>query len=322
LVCNDRRIRTMLNNFIPAIEDEWAFGAAVQWKWKDDPKFGEEVNTLGRIVAQGHMKESAERFHVQGFYVIAPSGKLLASANTVDDPGEALQTMREGLAKWQGLSKKDRLRNPPPDPDQAQVRERQHELFPKDGLALRTFTRDLSAPHIKAVMDHTTGTRYYRNDSSWFRRDEVEGFLPMKLVVGAKREVPRELAEHFARFDLGTNVNMQIGFEPESVKRAELRSEVVSVKDNRAELRFEGATRAEQEGEAYEGDLLGKATYDTKSQKFVAFELISVGTRIWKKRDGQLDHGPASPLGTVLILDSDYPFPTEPPFHLQRYGWK
>src|SRR5436190_10545607 len=114
----------MLANFIPALEDEWAFGEAVKWKWRDDPKYGEEVNALGRIVAQGHMKEGAARFHVQGFYVVAPSGKLLASANAAEDPAEALRTMREGLAKWQRLPQKDRLRSPPPDPNLAQVRER------------------------------------------------------------------------------------------------------------------------------------------------------------------------------------------------------
>ena len=41
----------MLANFVPALEDEWAFGEAVKWKWRDNPKYGEEVN--GAVVLKG-----------------------------------------------------------------------------------------------------------------------------------------------------------------------------------------------------------------------------------------------------------------------------
>jgi hypothetical protein len=105
-------------------------------------------------------------------------------------------------------------------------------------------------------------------------------------------------------------------------------------------LRLDGQTRAAAEGNwaigglrggragspqkrGFEANLLGKATYDQKRQRFLTFELVAVGSR-WGatqfnvRRD---DLGPA-PMGVFLTLAGEGPSErVAPAFFREVYRW-
>src|SRR5262249_61093452 len=85
-------------------------------------------------------------WHVQGLYVITPSGKLLSGSNNVSDPDETLKQMKLGLAGYAKLARKERLLPKAPTRSD-QVARRFHDVkAPADGLVLRVRAPGLPAP--------------------------------------------------------------------------------------------------------------------------------------------------------------------------------
>ena len=115
------------------------------------------------------------------------------------------------------------------------------------------------------------------------------------------------------------------------VETAELASTVVDVRGDHVTLRLEGAVLTTQDdarsrgrlrrkpARGYDAELLGHATFDREANRFIAFELIALGTN----RGGGLRSSFEDPvrMGVLLELATDEPSQRVAPNHLARYDW-
>ena len=262
-----------------------------------------------RTVAKGN------RGGAQGHYAVAPSGELLAASSSAN-PEVLVEMMKQGLAKWEALPREKRLLSKSPDPKASENWRLQENLYPDNGLVLRVVARD------------RTRERWPDSnlDYAWFRKDEARAFLSAEPKTGSKHNVPPELVQRLARFHLLDNVHaLNYTFFPEeAIERARLTSTVVSVVGDLVTLTLEGETRASLVSPkkiGYEPKLLGRATFNIKEQKFVAFELLAVGMR-WGLGNCNQRHDPTPALmGIVFTLAGDSPAERLPPAFVSRYGW-
>lgn len=224
----------------------------------------------------------------QGTYLCTPGGKLLARANSTN-PRRIEALLREGLAAWDALTPAERAA---PAPEDARPGHRWEDSFPADGLALTAVHRDLTRDASGALC--AEGGRW-NLDHVWFSRDEARAWLPAEPAPGARHELPAALAQRWARFHLVDNVRGQEGpFAPGDVKQADVATTVVAVDGARVTLDIHGQTRAVSTGEwslgsnlwekfpnrprTLEARLAGRAVFDLDARRFVAFELVALGT--------------------------------------------
>lgn len=256
----------------------------------------------------------------QGIYCIAPTGELLGSDNT-RDPGRALRLMKASLERWEQMPKSRRLRDQAPDADPA-GRQRGEKHFPKDGLVLRMYTRDLG-PQKRAMGDLTNP---FNMDAVWFTAEEARQLLPAQPRQGERHSVPDHLIRRLARLHL---VDCVLGlarpFPEGAVSEAVLRSEVVAVNGSLITLALAGATKAADQGREMETDLRGRATYDLGNKRFSAFELVASGNRrgITTRVPYILNDTGSGAIGFVFTLvSSSEPQDKVAPFLLGAYGWR
>jgi hypothetical protein len=283
----------------------------------------------------------------QGVFVATPSGLLLAGSHEAIHDARKVETLlRRGLVKWRKLSPAQRLMTKDvfaravADMDELEGRSR----YPQDGLVLRVLCRDLPRA---AKPDTSPSRNAYNLDYAWFRKEEARAFLPGQPNKGAKENVRRDLVERLARFHFVDLVRGHTApFPQKAVEHAELTAEVLEVKGNLVSLRYQGKTRTsethngvhiegkwnakgpgipEPQTRGVDARLEGRAVYDQKAQRFVAFELVALSER-WggNAYNGRLDHrdfGPA-PLGFVLQLAGENAAEHVAPMYFRSYGWK
>jgi hypothetical protein len=259
--------------------------------------------------------EGGNRGGAQGHYMVTPSGELLASSSMGN--GEIFaQLMAEALEKWEKMPREKRLLPETPDPKAAKAWQKTEHLYPEDGLALRSISRDLK----KARWPD------WNLDYAWFRKEEARAFLPAEIKAGAEHEVPAELIGRLVRFHLLDNVyGLNYTFFPkEAVKKAELKVVVEKIEGTRVSLVLAGETVADTDVPEVIGfapKLMGKATWDTKKEEFTAFELVAVGLRHGLGNCNlRTDPTPAA-MGIVFTLAKDTPAERLPPAFVSRYEW-
>jgi hypothetical protein len=247
----------------------------------------------------------------QGTYAATPSGLLLASINS-NDPRRIEDMMQRALAKWQTLTKGQRLLQSDPTKETAEIK-RPERFYPEDGLVLYVTSRDLPRAMQKPqpVKPDWRDTAW-NQDYAWFTKGEARKFLPESPRVGSKQELPRPVVYRFACAHLVDNVRGQTSpFEEKQVKKARLTAEVMAVDGKVVTLRLEGETKTEDDSIRKHGLdvlLLGKATYDLGTERFLKFEMVAIGNR-WggtqnNSRRGDLDE---APIGIVFTLAGDGP---------------
>jgi hypothetical protein len=274
----------------------------------------DEDALLFRKFARQRTIKKGNRGGAQGHYAVAPSGELLAASSSAN-PAVLVEMMQQALAKWKTLPRERRLLPQAPDPQAAEKWRRQEKLYPSDGLALRVIARDRKRERWPDA----------NLDYAWFRKQEARAFLPADPQEGARRDLPRELIQRLARFHLIDNVHaLNYTFFPkESIEQARLTSTVVKAEGDLVSLRFEGRTRASIESKkiGYAPKLLGRATYDLKTQKFVSFELVAVGMRWGLGSCNQRGNPAPALMGVVFTLAGDGPAERLPPAFVSRYEW-
>jgi hypothetical protein len=271
----------------------------------------------------------------QGTYVAAPSGVMLASMNS-NDPTQIAAMLQRALAKWATLSLEQRQLPEKPESQAAEVR-RLERLYPEKGLILRVNTRDL--PREKQPADWRA--KAWNQDFAWFRKEEARQFLPEKPAVGTRQELPAALAQRIARCSLVDNVRGQTQpYQAEQVEKAQLTTEVLAVTGDVVLLRLEGETRTAAEGvwpvndrwdalqpkaqtRGFETRLLGTGKFDLKQERFVAFEMVALGSRWggtqYNRRADDLEPGP---IGVAFTLAGATPAEHVAPAFLRAYGWE
>ncbi len=248
----------------------------------------------------------------QGIYVCTPSGKLLASANTLD-ANRVLELLRGALKKWDALPPHERHL---PEGIDLTPRHRWEDSFPSKGLVLVSTNRDLP---LDGKPDAPRGGRWNR-DHVWFSSEEAKAWLPPNPRPGASHRLPDRLARRLARFHLVDNVRGQTQpFASEEVCEGRIVVEVADVKGTTLRLKISGSTHVVADGPWLLGDvhwkprkhhahgvrtrLLGRATYDLQRGAFTEFELVAVGRRwgVTQNNGRGKDVGPA-PIGFVFSI--------------------
>jgi hypothetical protein len=247
----------------------------------------------------------------QGTYAATPSGVLLASINS-NDPKRIADMLQRAQAKWESLSREERLLPDDPQKKVADIK-RPERFYPQDGLVLYVTSRDMPRDPQKAnPVAGTWRELAWNQDYAWFTKGEAKQFLPAPPQVGKKQDVPVPILHRIACAHLVDNVRGQTApFEESQVKKARLTTEVTAVDGNVVTLRLEGETRTDAEGFRKHGldmRLLGKATFDMTKERFLTFELVALGTR-WgstqnNSRRGDLDE---APIGLLFTLAGDSP---------------
>jgi hypothetical protein len=296
----------------------------------------EECRLFQKVAEQGHYagrsRPSSTR---QGTYATTADGRLLVSWNN-NDPRFVAGKLREAIAKWEKLQAESR-----PPAEQAKIDvarlNRADRFYPEGGLVLKVNTRDL--PRNPPVEGRWADS--WNQDFAWFNKDEARQFVPDDREQGATREVPRELVERLARMHFVDNVRGQTTHFPRrAVEQAQLTSQITAIEGDVAVLRLEGHTKVEEEGRWSVGGfrdsnrpsrqkrgmelaLLGTARFDRAQQRFVAFEVVAVGTRWggtqYNGRSRDLD---PAPFGAVLTLAGDAKAERVAPEHFWAYGWQ
>jgi hypothetical protein len=297
---------------------------------------GPEGEWFRTVAEQGHYAGRTTPTDTrQGIYAAAPSGVLLASINH-NDPRRMEDMLRRALAAWEAMPRAKRLPKEVLERRPA-GRARWEALLPEDGLVLRVTSRDLGRDD-DAKDDWRS--RAWNLDALWLRREEAASFVPAPAKPGAKVEVPAPVVRRIVRLNLVDNVRGQTPPYPESaVERARLASEVTRVEGDRVLLRLAGEARVVQRGRwpiggfrdmhepseqerGFDGTLRGRATWDRAAGRFVAFEMVAVGSR-WgaTQYNGRHDDLGPAPLGVAFTLAGDDPSDRVPPASMWEYGW-
>jgi hypothetical protein len=256
----------------------------------------------------------------QGVYVSTPQGELLewVSSGGSSMPGvsytssvDVVRFMEGSLKKWGKPAR--------PAANQAVgalLGEKDYvaKRFSDDSIVLRAVTRDLPRKVDPRAGKTKWSVPEFREDWNLnyaeFASDQVQLSLPEPLTIGAKKYVMGDVIFFLARDYLVDNVH---GTPPPpdgaKVKRSRLTAEVVGIANGVASLRLEGATLASTADFGYDAQILGRASYDLNGKKWIALELVAVGSRrgaVWDSGRGPwqntpVDSGPA-PMGIVCTL--------------------
>lgn len=318
-------MRKLAARFVPAADEVWSLQHAQT----------AEGELFRKLAERGHFGRTEPSDTRQGTYAAAPSGVLLASANT-NDPEEMAEMLRKALEAWDALPEGKRLL---PDGEAARVAEgrRPSDLYPEGGLVLHVTVRDL--PRGSPPAEDDWRQKAWNQDYAWFRRDEARTFLPGEPKAGDRHAVPGSLLRRLARCHLVDQVRGESSpFDVGEVEKAELTAEVLKASEGLVTLRLKGAARTSAEGlwpVSGEGDtaraspqrrgvevrLSGRAVFNLKTGRFASFELLAIGTR-WggtQYNERQDDLGEA-PIGFALTLAGEGE--RVAPNVLYEYGWE
>jgi hypothetical protein len=317
----DAKVKRLAERFLPVADE---VGMLQRAKTKEGELFR-------RIAEQGHY---AGRSHPtdtrQGLYAAAPSGVLLASINH-NDPSRVAAMLEKALAAWEALPG-DQRRG---EGDVGGFR--WESLRPEDGLVLRVTTRDLARD---LPAEAGWRARAWNRDVAWFRRAEARSFLPEDPRPGSVHDVPAPLVRRLARLHLADVVRGQSPpYAEGDVKEARLTATVTRVEGSTVHLRLEGRASLRAEGtwstggisgapptpqvRAFDGRLLGRATFDLAEGRFTRFSLLAVGMRRGATQyNGRADDPGPAPQGVAFTLAGDTPADRVAPAAPWAYGWR
>ncbi len=316
----------MTSKFIPAADEVGHLQSGEDAECRLFQKIAEQGHYAGRT------RPSSTR---QGTYATTAGGTLLASWNS-NDPRFVARKLREALAEWERPKAEGRQTAGKSRLEAAGL-DRNDRFYPANGLVLRVNTRDL--PRDRPLEGRWA--KAWNQDFAWFTRDEARQFLPESPRPGQEHNVPRPLVERLIRFHLLDNVRGQTTpFPAAAVEQARLSVRIKGVEGAVVSLLLKGSTRAIHRGKwpihgyrdmdrpspqerGLEMDLLGHARYDLKEGRFVAFEVVAVGTRWggtqYNGRGRDLD---PAPFGAVLSLAGNAHADRVTPEHFWGYGWR
>jgi hypothetical protein len=315
LVCGDPEVLKRLPRFVPTVGDPQIYREA-----KNRPL---EYKLVHGAMMQTEFAAEMKDWHVQGLYIITPSGKVIAGRNTVTNAASAIEELDRGLDRYLKLSKEERLLPKAPDPSSDRVAtETEVVRPPADGLILRMVSRGLSSQGIPK--GDTRHEFFYKLDHVWYTKDEAKAFVPPAIKVGSKETVKRGLFKRIVMLNLGVLVQPNLYWQPEDIKEATLTTEVTAVKGDAVELKFTGRAKMESSSNRrqFDGDLLGKAVFKLKTETFSSFELVAVGQFTLGPHEGVEEGSPrTTPMGMLFTLNGKNANDQVPPSFYRLYGW-
>jgi len=289
--------------------------------------YGADADFFLRFSEDGHYGHGKGPYGTrQGTYLVAPSGKLLASTNELN-PALIAQLMKEALDAYAKLPKDQRLLSAKELKNWSSSQRGDDSEYPDGGLVLREYSRDLPAKN----EDPSATSRNWNMDYAWFTQSEAKALVPSHAEPGKRANWPASQAQRLVRFHLVDSVNgLRYGqkplFEALDVKKAEIASIVESVDGTRVTVRLEGSTRAESSKPRIrwvETRVAGRAVWDSAQKRFTSFELVAVGTRWGGTGEGRsydrADEKAPKPIGFSFTLADESE--RVPPLYVYGYGW-
>lgn len=271
----------------------------------------------------------------QGVFLATPSGRLLASS-TCYEPGKVIALLNDGLKAWSELSTQQRL-EPTNDLVNQPTGDRPEDSYPVDGLALRVTARDLPGSRLDGERN-SRWHRYYL----WLSREEVESFLQTEYQPGQEIKIPANLASRVAclsLLDKGLIDGFTKPFREADVEKASLTMKVTTLSDTEVQFQIFGLTATKTtDAQAFVSNLpkyeeipkwrgvttkiIGSATLDKKSNKFVKFQMVAAGTRFGGAYIGRTpeDWG-EHPIGFSFVMGESAPAEKIAPEFPHRYPW-
>ncbi len=321
----DERVIAKLGAFVPAADEVHRLQRGEDRECRFFQGFAEQGHYGGRTAPSDTR---------QGIYMVAPSGRFLASVNT-RRPEDVLAAMERALEAWDALPQAERLLAEDPASARASLR-RNEGRFPEGGAVLRVTVRDL--PRDDAPNDWRGEA--WNEDWSWLRPEELAalGTPPSEAVAGLTWPAPDALARRLARAQLVDFARGQtVPFRDEHVELAELDVTVVAVEGDVLRLSLSGRSRTSQTGRwriagfepgeseqsrGLELEWHGSASWNVATRELLALELVAWGPR-WggTQFNGRDDDLAAAPIGFVLELADVDPAQRVAPAHLWAYGW-
>ena len=268
-------IKMATEQFISVCTDDWY----TRRRQDDEGTFFRRMAT-----ASGRKGDGGETR--QGIYVFAADGTSLGYKNAGQHPDIMKKMFAEALAKFQNLPAGQREPGSILVPTHGKLDAKYTRELPADGLILRTHARILDAKGDGYVVGKTAmpGGSQASRDFIWLTKQEVATLLPTKPEIGFSYPVPEKIALRLARYHLVDNTRG----EPSFWKKADIRAKamtltVVAITTEEIELTLTmNATLATNADVAkaergFEVASLGKLRYSTAKQKFVQFDVASLG---------------------------------------------
>lgn len=305
-------------------------------------RFIPTADDVGRLQRSSHpdsllfqkvVEKSFSRAHAttrQGVYALTPSGIHLGSINS-NDPRKVEEMVRAALEEWERIPRHVRLQPENPVYQRAFV-DRGEDYFPRNGVAVRVVSRDLP----RATPVPGWRGQSWNQDFAWFKWEEMQAFAPEVKEAGQISYVPDAIVRRVARLHLADNVRGQTSpYSDSNVSAAWLRSEITARAGNTISVRLEGAAVAAQSGiwsvggpesrqsRGYDLRLLGRASYDVLTGRFLSFELIAAGVR-WggTQFNERKDDLSQNPIGFLFTLAGASPQERLAPAFFSHYGWR
>ncbi len=291
-------MRGRLGAFVLATDEVWRLqGGRDVTEWRANGGTDPECIAFQEMAAGGHYGPGAGS--KQGIYVCTGAGELLGSINS-NSPQNVVRMLDAALAKWGRLGAGERRKEHGKSAPEARF----EWAWPKGGMALRVTMRYLP-------QDDDPGrerSRSYNHDHAWFSSEEAQRFVPEKLEVGAERVLEDVLFQRIARLHLVDAVRGET--RPFDRVEGEIRVEVIAVDDGGVDLKLSG--RAVGRGEqprrglfrplGIKAELLGRARYSRKDERFVSLEFVGKGVRWAESRRRRRWRSSVRPIGWHFAL--------------------
>lgn len=301
-VWSDEEVQKLASKFLCVADEVWG----LEHLDGVGPKF---FQAYGKKVPADQWMTGATK---QGVYAMTADGDYLGAHAARHNKEQTLLLLTRSLERWEQLVKEKGLQ-PKPIPRRAARRWEGEGLTVRAGgsagagaaLILQVNSRDLPRADGKFAGPGEYRTAWNQN---WldFTAQEVSALLPKN---GQRTDVAPAMFRRLARESLIDNVRGQTGGWPEAaIRKASLTTEPVSVQGDLTTVRFAGEFRAEEPHRSFDGNLRGKAVYDTRKGKFVLFELVGVGVRTGGTGQANfrtVGEGPSA-LGVSFILEGQY----------------
>jgi hypothetical protein len=310
-----------------------------------------------KIAKEGHYGVMAATRTAQGTYLITPQGDLLKSGNT-QNAKSTLTLMNDALAAWKKIPADKRYPSKISEKDstKAVATKFPTDGLALDVSLRKFFPRKLSdspvdakvlaesglPERLKAFAQKKPETYWeveWNQDHAWFTKTEARNLLPEMLAKGQKSKCDPLLAARLARLHMLDTVRALADVYPDdAVRKAELRCEVTDVVGEEVIVRFEGEVHVKQSGltpfartadqtspvpkksvREYDSKLLGKATFNLKTGKYMTFELVALGR---KTGGSKLSPFEECAMGVTFTMTESTTHDLVEPRYLSQYGWK
>jgi hypothetical protein len=288
----------MASRFVCAADEAFFLGPPAHFKeeWLPDRESTRLFQTYKRNAPPGVIPDGPT---VQGVYCMTADGDYLSGHFARVSREAAVSILGEGWQRWERLARQRGYQSKPVP--QTALDPALGKPLPPGGLKLEAAVRDLPRGQ-----DAKPGRQEWQRcayNLNWIdlTPEEARSFVTAEMQ---KQPVPAAVLERLTLKTLKDAVRGQCSdWQNGALKEGQLDTQCIRQEADRLTMRLTGFARLEQSGRAYACRFHGKVVYDTRSRRFLAFELVAAGQRSGRDQFNfrEDDPGPA-PMGVAYTL--------------------